>query len=352
MRVALLKVVVPFVAGGTEFLVANLRRALVAAGHEVEELALPDHGYGQREDLVDAIMAARLLRFATSGVGRIDRLITFKFPAYHVPFERKSVWLLHPWRQAYELWHHSGMARSSKSWQLRNLVLDADRVALREAEVVHALSRTVASRMKQFLALDTPPLYCPPPTQELLRCESSEGYLYYPSRLTPLKRFELVLAALAQTRYPVRLVVSGREDQEGYADSLVAQAERLGVAERVSWRGQVSDEERAALFARCHAVVFPPLHEDYGFVTPEAMLSGKAVVTTSDAGGPTEFVRHEVTGLVAEPTPEGLAAALDRLWADPSLARELGAEGQRAYGDHNISWDAVAAALTHSPKVD
>jgi glycosyltransferase involved in cell wall biosynthesis len=225
------------------------------------------------------------------------------------------------------------------------LVHDADLAALRDAEVLRPLSQTVAGRLRHFLGLAAEPLYCPPPTPELLRCEATEGYLYFPGRLAPVKRHRLVLEALAQTASRFTLVVSGGEDEPGYARQLAAQADALGVADRVRWCGHVDDTERARLFARCQAVVFAPFQEDYGFVTLEAMLSGKPVVTTSDAGGPTEFVRHEATGLVAEPTPQGLAHAFDRLWQEAGLASELGRAGQGDYARREIGWDAVVRGL-------
>ena len=74
---------------------------------------------------------------------------------------------------------------------------------------------------------------------------------------------------------------------------------------------------------------FAPWNEDYGFVTLEAFRSGKAVITTPDSGGPAELVEHEANGLVAPPTPEGVAAALDRIAADRGLAERLGDGGPR-----------------------
>ena len=48
----------------------------------------------------------------------------------------------------------------------------------------------------------------------------------------------------------------------------------------------ISDEEKLRLYANCLGVIYPPLDEDYGYITLEAMLAQKPVVTTRDAGGP------------------------------------------------------------------
>ena len=78
-------------------------------------------------------------------------------------------------------------------------------------------------------------------------------------------------------------------------------------------------------------------------MTLEAFLARKPIVTTTDAGGPLEFVEDGVNGIVAEPTAESIAAAISRLAADRSLARRLGDAGfERA---RLITWDGVVERL-------
>jgi glycosyltransferase involved in cell wall biosynthesis len=76
--------------------------------------------------------------------------------------------------------------------------------------------------------------------------------------------------------------------------------------------------------ATCRAVVFPPLQEDYGFVTVEAFASRRPVITCADSGGPAELVEDGLSGFVCQPTPESIAAAMRRLADDPSLAERMG----------------------------
>ena len=82
--------------------------------------------------------------------------------------------------------------------------------------------------------------------------------------------------------------------------------------------------------ARCRAVCFPPLDEDYGFVTVEAFASRKAVITCVDSGGPAELVRDGETGLVCDPTPAAMAAAIARLMDDAGVGRAARQRGRRA----------------------
>ena len=121
----------------------------------------------------------------------------------------------------------------------------------------------------------------------------------------------------------------------------------LGVEDRVQLLGFVSAEELVDLYAGCRAAYYAPLNEDYGYVTVEAFLSRKPVVTTKDAGGPLEFVEDDVSGVVAPPEAAALAQAIDRLWALPeSRLRDMGEAGFARVRD--ISWDHVIDRLTEA----
>jgi glycosyltransferase involved in cell wall biosynthesis len=96
--------------------------------------------------------------------------------------------------------------------------------------------------------------------------------------------------------------------------------------------------------ARCRAVCFPPLQEDYGFVTVEAFASRKAVVTCHDSGGPAELVRDGIEGFVCEPTPASLAGALRRMIDDPALAERMCSSAFEA--GQQLYWPDAVRQLT------
>jgi glycosyltransferase involved in cell wall biosynthesis len=111
--------------------------------------------------------------------------------------------------------------------------------------------------------------------------------------------------------------------EQSYADGLVAQAARLGIADRVDFRGFRDDVEGEmdGLHAVVHASVVP---EPFGQVVVEAMAAARAVVATS-VGGPAEVVDHESTGLLYPAGDvDALAAHLRRLDAEPELRERLG----------------------------
>jgi glycosyltransferase involved in cell wall biosynthesis len=154
-----------------------------------------------------------------------------------------------------------------------------------------------------------------------------------------------VLEALAETRTSVRVRFAGPVDHPAYGEALKRQAKSLKVHDRVEWLGPVTEEEKRRQYARALGVIFPPINEDYGYVTLEAMLSSKPVITCVDSGGPLEFVRTNETGLVTESTAKALAAAMDTLWKNRAQAQAMGQAGRAHYDRHKISWHEVVARL-------
>jgi glycosyltransferase involved in cell wall biosynthesis len=153
------------------------------------------------------------------------------------------------------------------------------------------------------------------------------------------------LQALAQTTQPVRIRFAGTPDNPSYVIELKKLARKLHVDDRVEWLGQVSEDAKRDLYARARAVVYPPIDEDYGYVTLEAMLASKPVITCTDSGGPLEFVRAQETGLITEPTAEALGAAMDQLWANSSQATAMGEAARALYDGLGISWAEVVRKL-------
>jgi glycosyltransferase involved in cell wall biosynthesis len=158
--------------------------------------------------------------------------------------------------------------------------------------------------------------------------------------LETIKRADLAIRALVHAPRDLSLVVAGTGSQD---TALATLAESLGVAGRVRFLGAVDDATLVELYAGALAVVFPPYDEDYGYVTLEAFLARKPIVTTTDAGEPTEFVRDDVTGCVTPPDPAAIGDALARLAADRTRAARLGEAGyERA---RTITWAGVVERL-------
>lgn len=346
MRIGIATVQVPFVRGGAELLAESLQAALETAGHSVEILSIPFKWYPAGR-IPEHMLAARLMQVQESCGQRIDRLIGLKFPAYLMPHPNKRLWLLHQHRSAYDLWDQpfSDLPNVAEGAHIRAVIQAADTALLPECEALYTISRNVSARLLRFNAIAAEPLYHPPPGADLLRPVAMEDYVLFPSRINESKRQHLAIEALALTREPVRLVMLGASDAPDYDARLKARCSALGLDSRVTWLGGVGEVEKRDLFGRCLAVLFPPVDEDYGYVTLEAMLCAKPVLTTDDSGGPLDFVQPDETGLICQPDPAALAAGLDRLWADRRRSRALGEAGRNRYDDLALSWPHVVDCL-------
>ena len=141
------------------------------------------------------------------------------------------------------------------------------------------------------------------------------------------------------------LVVAGEGTQRGDAERA---AERAGVADRVMFLGTVGDDDLIELYAGALAVVYPPYDEDFGYVTLEAFLARKPVVTCSDSGGPNEFVIDGVNGCVCDPSADAIGAAIRLLDADRTHAAAL---VMRARGGAAHHRDGVIEKLVRMTKL-
>lgn len=346
MRILIATTHVPFIRGGAEAHAEGLRDALLGEGHEVEIVAVPFKWYPP-EKILDHMLACRLLDLSEVAGVPVDLLIGLKFPAYLIPHRKKVLWILHQFRTAYELWDHplGDLIYSPNGDEVRDAIREADRRIIPEAHKVFANSGNVAKRLHDFCGIDAQPLYHPPPHAEKFYLRPAEDYLFFPSRLCHPKRQALVLHGLAKTKQKVRVRFAGTADNPAYADELKSLARRLRVADRVEWLGQITEEAKRDHYASARGVVYPPIDEDYGYVTLEAMLAAKPVITCHDSGGPLEFVEAGKTGLIADPNPECLATSMDQFWSKPDRAQRMGEIGRERYDSLGITWKNAVRKL-------
>lgn len=337
MRVAVAAPQVPFVRGGAELMAEDLVSALRSRGHEAELVTVPFKWYpGTR--VLDQAFLWRLVDLTESDGRPIDRVIATKFPSYCVRHPNKVAWVLHQFRQAYDYdGTELGQFDSSpEDRATRRAVERLDAVALGEARRVFATSRNVADRLARFNGIEAELL--PHPPQALAyRSGEPEGFVLSVNRLDRAKRIDLLIEA-ARREPGLRVVLAGEGPDRERLEGLAA-----GLNGQVEFAGRVDDERLADLYARCLAVFYAPVDEDFGMVPYEAFLSGKPVVTTSDAGGPLEVVRDRETGLVVAPEAAAIAHACAYLATNVDEAKAWGRAGHAIA--ERVSWDACVDAL-------
>lgn len=332
---------VPFVHGGAEVHVRELVRELGARGHLAELVSVPFKWYPKNEILPHAA-AWRLLDLSESNGRPVDLVIASKFPTYFVRHPNKVAWLIHQYRAAYELCGtpYSDFGHTESDVGLRDTLIRLDTEMLGECRAIYSNAQNTAARLAKFNGLSATALYHPPRLASRLRPGPYGDYVLSVGRIEAVKRVDLIVEALALSGPALRLVIAGDGTQR---ENVERGTHAAGVADRVTFLGSVRDDALIDLYAGALAVVYPPFDEDFGYVTLEAFLARKPVVTCTDSGGPNEFVVDGINGYVCEPSAPALADAIGRLAADRRRAAAFGDAGHDVAC--RISWDGVIDTL-------
>lgn len=381
---------VPFVIGGAENLWAGLLQAFNRQpGIECELIKLPS----PERNLSEVFHSYRY--FAQLDVSHFDLVISTKYPAWAVQHPNHIVYLQHKLRGLYDTYPaalptavdadqlaRSGLPKficeslksdnkhgsteglhivevatamltahqqnnSGELWRFpgplaRACVHLLDRMALAPGRIQRyaAISHTVAARAEYFPVGVTVDVMHHPTSLPLVEPISAQT-IFSASRLDPSKRLDLIIDAYLQTdiTLPLRIAGSGPAQQ--------ALEQRAAGDKRIQFLGRLTDAELAFEYAQALFVPFVPLQEDYGLITVEAMATGRAVLSTTDAGGVTELVEHQQTGLIVEPSAAALAAGMHELAANPQATLAMGAAARARVA--SISWQGLVEFLLRTP---
>ncbi|HVZ22903.1 MAG TPA: glycosyltransferase family 4 protein [Vicinamibacterales bacterium] len=331
----------PFAEGGHLVVARALVTALNEYGHQAGLITTPQNRFGRQ---LSAYGATRLTDVGLTCDDRpVDQLISLRYPSYALRHRVHTPWLNHRMREYYDLWEQT-IARLSTTARLkeqmrRRLIHAVDGRLLARVTRLYAQSQTIQARLAHS-GLASEVIY-PPAPHRPYACEGYGDCLFAVSRLTPHKRVDLLIRALAEpAACGVRCTIAG---DGGELPNLRRLAAELGVDRRVEFLGRIDDAMLVRRLATCRAVCFTPYNEDYGLVTVEAFASRKAVITCTDSGGPTELVEHGVQGLVSDPNPPALARAIRALMEDRRRAEAMGDAAFRKGA--TISWPSTVERL-------
>jgi glycosyltransferase involved in cell wall biosynthesis len=346
VKIVVASTYVPFREGRRVTIVDDLQRELTARGFTTDAVRIPfDPSW---LNFTEQALALRLLDLTEASGEPIDRLITVHTPAYALRHPNKVAWLHRCRRDAYDLWGTpwGDIPEDETGRRYRDMMRHSDAVYLRECKKIFTISQTAADRLKRFSGLDGDGVLYPPPQDAVCPGGDFGDYFLLHSRLQPVERPSLVIEAMKHTRPEVRVVLSAVADADSCADAMREQVRESGLESRVAFEGWTSEERKAELLAGCCGVLFPAHQEDDASATLEALQAGKPVVALTDSGATLEFIEDGVNGLVAEPQPQALAAAMDRLWMDRAEGRRLGEAGRETRRRQRIDWDHVIENLT------
>ncbi|MGC8533059.1 MAG: glycosyltransferase family 4 protein [Candidatus Parvarchaeum sp.] len=138
----------------------------------------------------------------------------------------------------------------------------------------------------------------------------TEKIIFYPSRFIRYKRQELAIKAFNLSNMPkkgFKLVLGGFVEDREYFESL----KRLE-SKHIIVKENLSEKELTDLYRKCYITLFLAINEDTGLTPLESLAYGKPVISVNE-GGPKEFIKNEVNGLLVNADERSVADALDKV---------------------------------------
>jgi glycosyltransferase involved in cell wall biosynthesis len=344
VKVLIVNNMAPFVRGGAELLAEHLcTRLNRTPGVQSEVLRVPFR-WEPFERVADQI----LLNLAMELVN-VDRVIALKFPAYLIPHPSKTVWLIHQYRQAYDLrgTDQSNLPATPRGDAVRSQIISADNASFKRCRKLYVSSSVVRDRLKRFNGFDAEVLNAPLNYPEHFRHEDSGDYLFAGGRINLAKRQHMLVEAMAHVRSEARLIVAGPPDSDEDGQRLHELVRRHSLEDRVSLDLGFHEISKIASYANnAAACAYLPIDEDsLGYVTMEACAASKAVLSTTDAGGILQLVVDGQTGLVTEADPRALAEGIDELFANRRRMEKMGRAAKALWDSKHIDWPTTIEKL-------
>ncbi|RCX19018.1 glycosyltransferase involved in cell wall biosynthesis [Fontibacillus phaseoli] len=342
-KIAICHAQVPFVRGGAELLVESLYEELRKRNYNAEVVSLPFKWY-PNEQLIQSMMNWKFIDLSESNGEKIDLVIGTKFPSYGIEHNNKVTWLVHQFRQVYDLLgtQYSNYDYSPESLSVRELVNRYDYNSLSDSKKIYTIAQNTTDRLANYNKIDSEVLYHPPKHVGFYYSNNFDNYILSVGRLDKLKRVDILIESLKNADPKVKCIIAGQGPERENLESL---ASKLGLSDRVEFLGFVEDKQLLDLYANCLAVYFAPYDEDYGYITLEAFLSSKPIITLDDTGGVLEFVKDDVNGYVSSNSSQ-ISMKIDYLYHNKKVAKEFGKSGHDSV--KHISWDHVIDCLTET----
>ena len=181
-----------------------------------------------------------------------------------------------------------------------------------------------------------------------------EFFFFFTGILKPRKNISGIIRAFAMflknTRENYHLLIAGKGKGGAHHKYLVTLAEELGISDKVTFIGYVSDPELAYLYKKARAFVFPSFIEGFGMPILEAMEAGLSVIT-SNTGALAE-VAGDAAILVNPDKPAEISEAMAKIVASDELRESLRNKGfkrirQFTWEDTSRKFLAIIDQLKH-----
>jgi glycosyltransferase involved in cell wall biosynthesis len=334
-------------AGGAEHLTHEVARRLVSSGHQVTWFTSCPDG-APALDLVDGV---QIVRRGSELTTRLHAPWFARNRTFDVVVEQVNTlpYFAHAWSRiptvlwvnqiAGEVWWYEAPKAAAAFGYLSEPVYLR---AYRRVPVltISASTRDDLRRIGLRGPIDVMPMAVDTPAVGALAAKSLEGRLVAVGRLTPSKRYDHAIRALAilhATRPSATLTIAGEGRDRARLERLTAE---LGVADAVRLPGSVSHDEKSALLTEADVLLGCSVREGWGLTVTEAARRGTPSVAY-DIPGFRDSIDDGRTGLLTPEDPAALAAGVSRLLDDsPFYTRLRRVAWQRSL---ELSWEATAA---------
>lgn len=343
MKIFVVNNMTPHMHGGAEDLATYLISHLRMAGHEAELLRIPFR-YEPAECIYSEMLACRMMH-----IGDADLVIALKFPAYLIPHPKKVLWLVHQYRQAYDMWDsgYSNIPASETGHKLRSAIREADEECFHGVKHLYTISPVTQSRLKKYNNFESELLRTPINGPEDYSPGDYGDYIFCGGRINLIKRQHLLVEAMRHVRSEAKLLIAGPADSPQDVHRLEAMVEQCGLRDRVILKIGYHDRDKLVpMMCNSLACAYLPIDEDsYGYVTMEANQAGKGVLTVNDSGGLLDLVIDEQTGWVRSPDPREISEAIDLIFSNRRRSKEIGTHARSEWLKKEITWERTVERL-------
>lgn len=371
---------VPFGIGGIENLVWGMSDWINQnTKHQVELIKLPS----REMDFWSLIET--YYYFYKLNLDYFDMVISVKYPAWMVKHKNHVCYLAHRLRGLYDTYHFTRLPKTTKRGHkkideildymkynsdinqlddffnmlfslkgechnipqeyfsfpgsfIREIIhfLDNNALSNKNIKKFLCISDTVKNR-KEYFPKDCDAVTIYPPSNLKKYSHGEYNHIFMVSRLDGPKRINLLIESMCYVKSDIKLFIAGTGPQEEELKRLA------GNDKRIEFLGFVNDDDVEKYYRDSLVVPYFPYDEDYGLITIEAMMHGKPVITTIDAGGPTEFVINNETGFVVGTNPKEIAEKIDYFAQNTDEAKRMGINAFNRV--NKITWDKVVSGI-------
>jgi len=159
-----------------------------------------------------------------------------------------------------------------------------DRLSADRVDHFIANSTTTQKRIKKYYKRDSSVIH-PMIKTSNYKSSKHKNYFLAVGRLTPYKRFDIIVETFNKMGLPLKIVGTGIMENEL----------RMKAKDNIEFLGYTSEKYLQQLYSECEALIFPQL-EDFGITPLEAMASGRPVIAFNQ-GGALDSVIKDKTGI-------------------------------------------------------